>query len=507
MAPELMDYDEAIERFDPVMGLEVHVELGTVTKMFCGCATDFGAPPNTQVCPVCLALPGAMPTVNERAVEYAIRIGLALNCKIADWCRFARKNYFYPDMPKNYQISQYDEPIAYDGYLDVDVDGETVRVAIERAHMEEDTGKSLHVGGSTGRIAGAEYSLLDYNRAGVPLVEIVTKPIFGTKAAAPAVAKAYVGALRDLLLSLGVSDVRMDQGSLRCDANLSLTPAGNPVMGTRTETKNVNSLRSVERAVRYEITRQAARLAGGGTIKQETRHFDEATGTTTAGRSKETSEDYRYFPEPDLVPLAPDAAWVESIRAALPELPWVRRSRLQVEWGLTDLEMRDLLAADAVDLVAATVAAGAPPAEARSWWSAYLGQKANAASVSLAELSITPAQLARVIALVADGSLNAKIARQVIDGVLAGEGDPDEVVAARGLAVVSDDSALQYAVDEALRAAPEVAEKIRSGKVQAVGAVVGAVMKATKGQADAGRVRTLVLKALGVDAHTGPNWP
>ncbi|WP_172832336.1 Asp-tRNA(Asn)/Glu-tRNA(Gln) amidotransferase subunit GatB [Nakamurella panacisegetis] len=494
-----MDYDEAIERFDPVMGLEVHVELGTVTKMFCGCSTEFGAEPNTQVCPVCLALPGAMPTLNEAAVEYAIKIGLALNCQIAPWCRMSRKNYFYPDMPKNYQISQYDEPIAFNGYLDVDVDGETVRVEIERAHMEEDTGKSLHVGGSTGRIHGAEYSLLDYNRAGVPLVEIVTKPIFGTKEKAPAVARAYVAALRDLLLSLHVSDVRMDQGSLRCDANLSLTPAGNPVMGTRTETKNVNSLRSVERAVRYEITRQGARLAAGLHITQETRHFDESTGTTSPGRSKETAEDYRYFPEPDLVPIAPDPAWVEEIRATLPELPWVRRARLQAAWGLTDLEMRDLLAADAVDLVEATVLAGAAPADARSWWSAYLGQRANALGVSLRVLAITPGQLARVIALVAEGTLNAKIARQVIDGVLAGEGEPDVVIAARGLAVVSDDSALQIAIDEALAAQPAVAERIRSGNIKAVGAIVGAVMKATQGQADAGKVNRLVLVTLGVE--------
>ena len=498
MSATLLDYDTAIETFDPVLGLEVHVELGTATKMFCGCSTVFGAPPNTQVCPVCLALPGAMPAVNEKAVEFAIRIGLALNCTIAPWCRFARKNYFYPDMPKNFQTSQYDEPIAFDGYLDVDVEGETVRVLIERAHMEEDTGKSTHIGGRTGRIGGAEYSLLDYNRAGVPLVEIVTKPITGTKASAPVVARAYVAALRDLLLSLGVSDVRMDQGSLRCDANLSLTPAGNPVFGTRTETKNVNSLRSVERAVRYEICRQAAILLDGGRIVQETRHFDESTGSTSPGRSKETAEDYRYFPEPDLVPLAPAADWVERIRASLPELPWLRRARLQQEWSLTDLEMRDLLAADAIDLVERTVAAGAPPADARSWWSAYLGQQANERGVPLTGLRITPEQLARVIALVAGGGLNAKLARQVIDGVLAGEGEPDQVVTDRGLAVVSDDTALQSAVDEALAAQPAVAEKIRSGKVQAVGAVVGAVMKATRGQADPGRVRELVLQTLGV---------
>ena len=495
--PALVDYDTAIETYDPVLGLEVHVELSTATKMFCSCPTTFGAPPNTQTCPVCLALPGALPVVNRTAVEYAMTIGLALNCEIAQWCRFARKNYFYPDMPKNFQTSQYDEPIAFNGWMDVDVDGETVRVEIERAHMEEDTGKSLHVG-TSGRIHGAEYSLLDYNRAGVPLVEIVTKPIVGTKAKAPVVARAYVAALRDLLRALNVSDVRMDQGSLRCDANLSLTPAGNPVFGTRTETKNVNSLRSVERAVRYEISRQAAILDGGGRVKQETRHFEEVSGTTRPGRSKETAEDYRYFPEPDLVPLAPTREDVERLRSALPEMPWLRRTRLQADWGFTELEMRDLVAADAVELVAATVAAGSAPGEAKAWM-AYLGGKANEAGVSVTDLPITASQLAAVSALVGTGSLNAKLARQVVDGVLAGEGDPDEVVAARGLAVVSDDSALQKAVDDALAALPDVADRIRAGKVQAVGAVVGAVMKATRGQADAARVRALVFATLGVE--------
>src|ERR1700754_2472856 len=283
-AAELVDYDDVVARYEPVLGLEVHVELSTATKMFCGCSTKFGAEPNTQVCPVCLGLPGSLPVLNQSAVESAIRIGLALNCDIAPWGRFARKNYFYPDQPKNYQISQYDEPIAVQGYLDVPLDdGTTFRVQIERAHMEEDTGKLTHLGSDTGRIAGATTSLADYNRAGVPLIEIVTKPIEDTGERAPEIARAYVAALRDLLLSLGVSDVRMDQGSLRCDANLSLTPAGNPVFGTRTETKNVNSLRSVERAVRYEISRQAAILDAGGTIKQETRHFDESTGSTSSG--------------------------------------------------------------------------------------------------------------------------------------------------------------------------------------------------------------------------------
>ncbi len=495
-----LSFEEALTRYEPVMGIEVHVELHTATKMFCGCPAHFGGEPNTQVCPVCLGLPGSLPVVNATAVESAIRIGLALNCQIAQWCRFARKNYFYPDMPKNYQISQYDEPIAFGGWTDVFVDtpdgSEVFRIEIERAHMEEDTGKSTHRGGATGRIHGADYSLLDYNRAGIPLIEIVTKPIVVPGEQAPAVARAYVQQLRDLMLALDVSDVRMDQGSLRADVNLSLRPAGTSSFGTRTETKNVNSFRSVERAVRYEVSRHAAILDDGGRITQETRHFHEDTGTTSPGREKSDAEDYRYFPEPDLAPVAPARDWVASLRETLPEPPAERRRRLQATWGFSDLDMRDTVGAGALDLVAATVEAGAPPQAARKWWLSELARRAKERGTELAGLPITAEQVARVQALVDEGKVNDKLARQVVDGVLAGEGSPDEVVDKRGLAVVSDDSALSHAVDRAIAANPEVAEKIRGGKVAAAGALIGAVMKEMRGQADAARVRELVLAKL-----------
>jgi aspartyl-tRNA(Asn)/glutamyl-tRNA(Gln) amidotransferase subunit B len=497
MSDALMPYDDVVAQFDPALGLEVHVELNTATKMFCGCPTEFGAEPNTQTCPTCLGLPGSLPVMNAKGVESAIRIGLALNCEIAEWCRFARKNYFYPDMPKNFQTSQYDEPIAFEGYMDVDVDGETYRVEIERAHMEEDTGKSLHVGGSTGRIHGADYSLVDYNRAGIPLIEIVTKPVLGTGAKAPEVAKAYVGQLRELLLGLGVSDVRMEQGSLRCDVNLSLAPSGSGALGTRTETKNVNSLRSVERAARYEMQRHAEILAGGGGGGQEARHWHEDTGVTTSGREKSDAEDYRYFPEPDLVPIAPSRAWVAELKATLPEPPHEHRARLQAEWGFSDLDMRDTVGAGALGLVEETIAAGATPQTARKWWLGELARRANETESDLASLGVSPADVARVQALVGEGKLNDKLARQVFDGVIAGEGHPDEVVAARGLGIVSDDGALTEAVDRAIEANPDVAEKIRDGKVAAAGALIGAVMKDMRGQADAGRVRELILERLG----------
>jgi len=491
----LPSYDDVVSRYEPVIGLETHVELGTRTKMFCGCRTEFGADPNTQVCPVCLGLPGSLPVANAAAIEATIRIGLALNCDIAEWCRFARKNYFYPDMPKNFQTSQYDEPLCGEGYLDVDVNGETVRIPIERVHLEEDTGKSLHVGGATGRIHGATESLVDYNRAGIPLVEIVTKPVAGTGVLAPEVARAYVAELRDVIRSLGVSDVRMEQGSLRCDVNLSLNKPGEE-WGTRSETKNVNSLRSVERAVRSEMLRQASVLDEGGRIVQETRHFHEDSGDTTSGRSKETATDYRYFPEPDLTPLAPDPAWVAELKAAMPELPRVHRKRLQADWNLSDHDMASVINAGAIPLIEQTIAAGASSESARKWWLGELSRRANETGVELGTLPITPAQVAELQSLVDGGKVTDKIARTVIEGVLAGEGDPAEVVASRGLEVVSDTGALTAAIDDAIAANPAVAEKIRGGNHAAAGVLIGAVMKATKGQADAKAVRELVIARL-----------
>ena len=496
-----LSYDDVIAKYEPVLGLEVHVELGTESKMFCGCNTVFGAAPNTQTCPVCLGLPGSLPVVNAKAIEYTIAIGLALNCSIAPYSRFARKNYFYPDMPKNFQTSQYDEPICVNGYLDVTVDTDEgpkeFRIEIERVHMEEDTGKSLHMGGATGRIHGADYSLLDYNRAGIPLVEIVTKVVTGTGKYAPEVARAYVSELRDILRGLDVSDVKMEQGSLRCDANVSLRLIGADKLGTRSETKNVNSLRSVERAVRGEMIRHAELLNKGERVIQETRHFHEDTGLTTPGRSKEQAEDYRYFPEPDLVPVAPTHELIEKIRASLPEKPSVRRKTLQEAWQVPDKEMAAMINADVLDLVEETVKLGADPTRARSWWLGEIARIANERAVAASELSIDSKDVAEIVALIVKGELTDKLARQVVEGVINGEGRPSEIIEKRGIKVVSDDSALMSAIEKAIAAQPDVAEKVRGGHVPAAGALIGAVMKETKGQADAAKVRELLLKHLG----------
>jgi aspartyl-tRNA(Asn)/glutamyl-tRNA(Gln) amidotransferase subunit B len=490
----LMDFDKALEKFEPVIGLEVHVELSTKTKMFSSASNGFGADPNTSVTPVCLGLPGSLPVVNKEAVRYSISLGLALGCEIAETCRFARKNYFYPDLAKNYQISQFDEPIAFEGSLEVELDnGDIVTIPIERAHMEEDAGKLTHVGGATGRIQGAEYSLVDYNRAGVPLVEIVTKPIYGTEGRAGEVARAYVSTIRDIVRGLGISEARMERGNLRCDANVSLRPRGDEKLGTRTETKNVNSLRSIERAIRYEIQRQAALLDKGTAIIQETRHWHEDTGTTSPGRPKSDADDYRYFPEPDLLPIRPSRELVDELRAALPEPPAAQRRRLKAEWGFSDVDFQSIVNAGLLVEVRETVEAGANPQSARKWWMGELSRTANEMNVEPSSL-VTPTQVAELQSAVDAGTINDKLAREALAGLIANEGTVAEIIEKRGLTVVSDDGALIAAIDAALASQPDVLEKIASGKVEAAGAIIGAVMKAMGGKADAARVRQLVIE-------------
>ncbi|MFF0943218.1 Asp-tRNA(Asn)/Glu-tRNA(Gln) amidotransferase subunit GatB [Kocuria sp. CPCC 205300] len=496
---EVLSFDEAMEKFDPVLGFEVHVELNTRTKMFDAAPNVFGDEPNTNVTPVSLGLPGVLPVVNRVAVESAIKLGLALGCEIRPVSHFARKNYFYPDTPKNFQTSQYDEPIAENASVDVELeDGTVFTVEIERAHMEEDAGKLTHMGGAAGRIQGADFSLVDYNRAGVPLIEIVTKPIEGAGSRAPELARAYVAVIREIVKNLGISDARMERGNVRCDANVSLMPKGATTYGTRSETKNVNSLRAVERAVRFEIQRHAAVLDSGGTIVQETRHWHEDTRSTTSGRPKSDADDYRYFPEPDLVPVVTDDEWIERLRAELPEPPAERRKRLQAAWGFSDEEFRDVVNAGVLDEIEQTVAAGAAPSAARKWWMGEIARLANQREVEIAELGVTPQHVVELDGLIGAGKINDKLAKKVLAHVLEGEGSPAEVVEQRGLAVVSDDGVLTAAIDDAMAQMPDVVAKVRTGKVQAVGALIGPVMKATRGQADAARVRELILEKLGV---------
>ena len=498
---KLMDFDKALEMFEPVIGLEVHVELNTATKMFspapnpAASLEDFA--PNTAISPVCLGLPGSLPVVNEQAIRSSISLGLALGCQIAQTSRFARKNYFYPDLAKNYQISQYDEPIAFDGMVEVELEDQTLwSVDIERAHMEEDAGKLTHIGGDTGRIHGAEYSLVDYNRAGVPLVEIVTRPIVGAGERAPELARAYVQTIRDIVLSLGVSQARMERGNLRCDANVSLRPKGQSEFGTRTETKNVNSLRSIERAVRYEIQRQAALLAAGESITQETRHWHEDTGQTSPGRPKSDADDYRYFPEPDLLPVTPDPALLDELRAQLPEPPVARRRRLRDDWALPAMDFQAIVNAGMLNDVEATIALGTSAQAAKKWWLGEISRIANEREVEPRTL-VSPEQVAQLENSVQSGVINDKIARDVLSRMIEGEGAPEEIIEKNAMAVVSDDSALLAAIDEALANDPDVMQKIQEGKVQAAGAVIGQVMKALGGQADAKRVRELILERAG----------
>lgn len=498
MAEKLMKFSEAVERFDPVFGLEVHVELSTATKLFCSAGYEFGAEPNTELTPVSFGLPGSLPVINAKAIDDAIRLGLALHCQINEWSQFSRKNYFYPDMPRNYQISQFDKPLNGEGYLDVELkNGAIFRVPIERAHVEDDAGKNTHIGGADGRIEGADYSLVDYNRSGVPLVEIVTKPVEGAGGDAPEIAGAYVRMLRDIARALEISHGRLEQGNMRADVNVSLRRSPSDPFGTRSETKNVNSFRAIEKTMIYEIRRQATLLSEGKEVLQETRHWDESLQATAGGRVKSDANDYRYFPDPDLIMVHTTKEKIDKLRADLPEMPRERRKRLQEEWDFSDLEMRDVMNAGVLDLIDTTVQMGTTPAGARKWWLGEILRESNDRGVEIEELSVTPQDVVDVEELISSGKINNKLAKQTMQAVLQGEGHPREIVAKHGWEVVSDDSALEALIDQALQAHPDVLKELQSGNKKPLGVIVGEVMKASHGQADARAVSALIDKKVG----------
>lgn len=484
-------FDERESRhFETVIGIETHVELATATKMFCACPTTFGAEPNSQVCPVCLGEPGSLPVVNGRAIEWATRIGLALNCRIAEHSQFHRKNYFYPDMPKNFQISQYDEPLCIGGHLDIPLEGGDLRrVGITRVHMEEDTGKTLHVG-ATGRIHGAEYSLVDYNRAGIPLVEIVSEPDMRSAEEA----RAYAEELRAVLLALGVSDVKLEEGSMRFDVNVSIRPAGHAGLGTKVELKNLNSLRSLYRAVGYEAERQRRALAAGGQLVQETRHWDETTGRTEPMRSKEYAMDYRYFPEPDLVPIEASAEWVEGVRVRLPELPAERRARLAEATGLGPKEVGWLARDPEVLAYFEAVSEGRDPKVAAGWVMGELQRGLREHDRTMADNPVTPARLGELIDLVQAGTISATAAKELLSELFTSEASPTAIVERKGLAQISDTTALEEVVAKVVAANPDLVAKYRGGKAGVLGALVGQVMRETRGRANPKLVNDLLTR-------------
>jgi aspartyl-tRNA(Asn)/glutamyl-tRNA(Gln) amidotransferase subunit B len=485
-------FDEHESRhFETVIGIETHVELGTATKMFCACSTTFGAEPNTQVCPVCLGEPGSLPVANGRAIEFATRIGLALNCRIAERSQFHRKNYFYPDMPKNYQISQYDEPLCVGGYLDVPMDGESRRVGITRVHLEEDTGKTLHIG-ATGRIHGAEYSLVDYNRAGIPLVEVVSEPDMRSAEEA----RAYAEELRAVLLALGVSDVKLEEGSMRFDVNVSIRPVGHAGLGTKVELKNLNSLRSLYRAVGYEAERQRRVLAEGGQLVQETRHWDETTGRTEPMRSKEYAMDYRYFPEPDLVPIEATPEWVEGVRARLPELPAERRAHLAEATGLGPKEVGWLARDPEVLAYFEAVSKGRDPKVAAAWVMGELQRGLREHDRTMADNPVTPERLGELIDLVQAGTISATAAKDVLTELFVSDASPAAIVERKGLAQISDSTALEEVVATVVAANPDLVAKYRGGKTGVLGALVGQVMRETRGRANPKLVNELLVRAI-----------
>jgi aspartyl-tRNA(Asn)/glutamyl-tRNA(Gln) amidotransferase subunit B len=479
-------------RLETVIGLEIHVELKTASKMFCGCDASFGGEPNSKTCPVCLGLPGVLPVLNRRAVELAVRFALALGSEIAPRSVFHRKNYFYPDMPKNFQISQYDQPLATGGWLDLDMGDYVRRVGITRVHLEEDTGKSVHVGES-GRIHGADYSLEDFNRAGVPLMEVVTEPDLRS----PEEARLFLQELKAILEALEVSDCRMEEGSLRCDANISLRPAGSSGFGVKTEVKNMNSFRSLQRALGYEAERQRLALQQGEEVVQETRHWNEEEGVTQSMRTKEYAYDYRYFPEPDLVPLELDGDLVADLRAGLPELPAQRRERFRREYGLPEQDISVLTASRGMgDYFERAVAAGADPKAASNWMMGELSAHLNANALDISEVKVSPEGLAEMIALVEGGTISGKIAKSVFEEMLATGRGARSVVEGRGLTQISDEEELRAVVAGVIEANPRSVEDFRAGKEKALGFLVGQVMKETRGRANPGLANRLVREAL-----------
>lgn len=477
-------------KYEAVIGLEVHTELQTTTKIFCSCKTSFGADPNTNVCPVCLGLPGVLPVLNKKVLEYAVRAGLALNCEISRFSKFDRKNYYYPDLPKNFQTSQFDLPICEHGYLDVEVEGEKRRIRITRAHMEEDAGKLVHHGTS---ITDSDYSLVDYNRTGTPLLEIVSEP--DMRSAKEAVA--YMEKMRAILQYVGISDCRMEEGSLRCDANVSVRPVGQKELGTKTEIKNINSFKGVERAIEYEAMRQAELLEDGGKVVQETRTWDEKEGVTKSMRTKEEANDYRYFPEPDLVPFTVSDEYIENIRKSLPELPDARKERYMKEFGLSSEDAVFMTNDKATaDYFEAAVDAGADPKACVNWLMGEFASQLSTDGIEIAKAPVSAENLAALLKLISKGTISGKIAKKVFATMWKEGGNPEEIVKAQGLVQISDTAELQKLVDEVVGSNPKAVEDFKAGKKKAVGALVGQIMKATKGKANPRVINELLNKKL-----------
>ncbi|WP_301960243.1 Asp-tRNA(Asn)/Glu-tRNA(Gln) amidotransferase subunit GatB [uncultured Dialister sp.] len=477
-------------KYEAVIGLEVHTELQTKTKIFCSCRTSFGADPNTNVCPVCLGLPGVLPVLNKKVLEYAVRAGLALNCEISRFSKFDRKNYYYPDLPKNFQTSQFDLPICEHGYLDVEVEGEKRRIRITRAHMEEDAGKLVHHGTS---ITDSDYSLVDYNRTGTPLLEIVSEP--DMRSAKEAVA--YMEKMRAILQYVGISDCRMEEGSLRCDANVSVRPVGQKELGTKTEIKNINSFKGVERAIEYEAMRQAELLEDGGKVVQETRTWDEKEGVTKSMRTKEEANDYRYFPEPDLVPFTVSDEYIENIRKSLPELPDARKERYMKEFGLSSEDAVFMTNDKATaDYFEAAVAAGADPKACVNWLMGEFASQLSTDGIEIAKAPVSAENLAALLKLISKGTISGKIAKKVFATMWKEGGNPEEIVKAQGLVQISDTAELSKLVDEVVGKNPKAVEDFKAGKKKAVGALVGQIMKATKGKANPRVINELLNKKL-----------